>query len=934
LISAFILPGVSTAFTWTATKESNKFTGQIYILSTETYEIRAEHEWWCDTATIEGTLNVAPWISVSNNGGNIIIHANHILIGPDAKIIADGAGCEGGIGGFGGPIAGGNVGGTGYGGDGAAGWPGSLGTNGGAGSGEYRGSGGDKGTEGGAGGAIGAWGEADGHGGGGGKVGGTGEDGKNGRYFSPARISGNEEVMTGEEWLLMGSGGGGGGGGRSGGGGGGGGAGYFTSGERKFNAPGGRGGDSGAGGPGIYGGYGGGYVKLYAVKSFIFKGKISTKGMPSAQPYPETTASTGKAGTPGTETSRDGNPGAGGAAGGPLPQPSLDGSDGGSCTPIDKWAGGGGGGGGAGGKGGAGGGGAGGGVLLYCNKYNGFSIGDYAIIDARGADHTQPDATWNGGTVKVFYSAATEPSIRTNYYGQYFPIPIQAWDSPTIPSGPIPASGEAGVLLNSILSWECSSPAGNSLSYDVYFGTSSNPPKGLTTGEKHIRLNSLGTIQQYQTYYWKIIARDTISGAETPGPLWSFTTIPPTGTINVRTSIKGSGSPILASFSINGTSVYGDSTFTGTTDAGGTWTQPLVPIGEYTITYFVTPEYLTPPPSTESLSNDGGVITFEGYYILDETTSPNPFDVFFQKNEPPGKVTFTWEAKGDPEPSSGMAGYKVFVEKDSAPFKSYPEQSDYYAGTKAEIDIPDGSNYSAYVVAYDNAGNTTREPASNLSIGMINFDPPAIWVETMDLNSKRIQVENGQTIYVPAACDFDLSASDGNCIQSLSISITGKDVDLSRTEPGAGESAEFSYRVSETPAAKLSEGTYTLTVTASDGALSNNITASLVVSSGVKVIGKPKSFPNPFKPGIDAVKIQYTLASPTDVKISIYNSAGKVAKTFTCKAGVDQGGLGGVNLVPWDGKDNFGNYVANGPYFYYIIADGKVIGKGELAAFK
>ena len=125
-----------------------------------------------------------------------------------------------------------------------------------------------------------------------------------------------------------------------------------------------------------------------------------------------------------------------------------------------------------------------------------------------------------------------------------------------------------------------------------------------------------------------------------------------------------------------------------------------------------------------------------------------------------------------------------------------------------------------------------------------------------------------------------------------------------------------------------------LTIYVSDGSKDYTLPATLVISSKYEVLGTPMSYPNPFKPGVDLATIKYTLTLPTNIKLPIYNSAGKLVRTLIFSGGVDEGGLGGPNEVPWDGIDNFGNPVANGPYLYFIISDGKVIGKGEMAAFK
>ncbi len=103
------------------------------------------------------------------------------------------------------------------------------------------------------------------------------------------------------------------------------------------------------------------------------------------------------------------------------------------------------------------------------------------------------------------------------------------------PTGPSPADGSINQPLSLTLNWEDSN---NATSYDVYFGTNSNPPPLVCTANSYF---PVGPLIAGQTYYWKIVARD--DHAEAEGPVWSFTTIIPiTYTLNVTVYPSGSGS--------------------------------------------------------------------------------------------------------------------------------------------------------------------------------------------------------------------------------------------------------------------------------------------------------------------------------------------------------------------------------------------------------
>jgi len=92
---------------------------------------------------------------------------------------------------------------------------------------------------------------------------------------------------------------------------------------------------------------------------------------------------------------------------------------------------------------------------------------------------------------------------------------------PNVPSDPEPSNGETDVDINSDLTWTCSDPDDDSLTYDVYFGTSS-PPQ-LMENNQTGNYYDPGTMELDTKYFWKITAWDSYGGFNT-GPIWNFTT--------------------------------------------------------------------------------------------------------------------------------------------------------------------------------------------------------------------------------------------------------------------------------------------------------------------------------------------------------------------------------------------------------------------------
>lgn len=91
--------------------------------------------------------------------------------------------------------------------------------------------------------------------------------------------------------------------------------------------------------------------------------------------------------------------------------------------------------------------------------------------------------------------------------------------APDVPSAPSPADGGTLDSLAIELSWTCSDPDGDPLSYDIYLDTSSTPEVLVATVDT-TSYTPVG-LHYSSVYYWQVIATDT-SGLEAEGPIWSF----------------------------------------------------------------------------------------------------------------------------------------------------------------------------------------------------------------------------------------------------------------------------------------------------------------------------------------------------------------------------------------------------------------------------
>jgi hypothetical protein len=163
--------------------------------------------------------------------------------------------------------------------------------------------------------------------------------------------------------------------------------------------------------------------------------------------------------------------------------------------------------------------------------------GDTVLYDVYFGTTTPPPKVVSNQS-GTFYDAGTM-NYQTTYYWK-----IVAWDNhgasasspdwdfttenevnnpPYLPSDPFPLNHATNVDISADLSWNGGDPdPGDTVTYDVYFGTTSPPPK-VVSNQSGISYNP-GTMNYQTTYYWKIIAWDN-HDASTQGSLWDFTTI-------------------------------------------------------------------------------------------------------------------------------------------------------------------------------------------------------------------------------------------------------------------------------------------------------------------------------------------------------------------------------------------------------------------------
>jgi len=134
-----------------------------------------------------------------------------------------------------------------------------------------------------------------------------------------------------------------------------------------------------------------------------------------------------------------------------------------------------------------------------------------------------------------------------------------------------------------------------------------------------------------------------------------------------------------------------------------------------------------------------------------------------------------------------------------------------------------------------------------------------------------------------------------------------------------------------TPEAEIQSGGFAIYATNIYSKRAEFIRATLKIAGNLRVDGRPKNIPNPFRPRHkEGTTIVYILTDNGDIKFIIYDVTGRPVWQRYFYSGA-QGGRVNENRIDWDGKTDFGEYAPNGAYIYLITHGDTILGKGQMA---
>jgi hypothetical protein len=148
---------------------------------------------------------------------------------------------------------------------------------------------------------------------------------------------------------------------------------------------------------------------------------------------------------------------------------------------------------------------------------------DGNTLICNGEPGTFFEVTTSGTTLWTYKNQYPAGGANNVFKIVYVPDKESQNQPPNTPSNPVPVNGTTGISVDTKLSWTGGDPdSDDKVNYDVYFGTSSTPPK-VSTGQSSTSYNP-GLLNNSTIFYWRIVAWDS-NGSSTVGPLWDFTTI-------------------------------------------------------------------------------------------------------------------------------------------------------------------------------------------------------------------------------------------------------------------------------------------------------------------------------------------------------------------------------------------------------------------------
>jgi hypothetical protein len=262
---------------------------------------------------------------------------------------------------------------------------------------------------------------------------------------------------------------------------------------------------------------------------------------------------------------------------------------------------------------------------------------------------------------------------------------------------------------------------------------------------------------------------------------------------------------------------------------------------------------------------------------------------------------------------TGSTLYRGEISVSNGSFQAlFPLPKDVSYGGRSRISVY-AWNDSTDAVGYTE--NVTISGSDSLAVPDTTGPRIAVFFEDHSFRSGDL-IKPSATLIIDLFDESGINTSVAGIGHRLEARLSGQSapIDLSdfyRSNLDSYQSGQVRY-----PLANLPEGRHTLAVKAWD-TYNNSSESELtfeVRSASDFALYNVVNYPNPFG-GSTVFTFQRNSTEPIDVEVKVYTIAGRLIRVINAYVLTDRFGQ-----IPWDGRDEDGNELANGVYFYKVIA--------------
>jgi hypothetical protein len=303
--------------------------------------------------------------------------------------------------------------------------------------------------------------------------------------------------------------------------------------------------------------------------------------------------------------------------------------------------------------------------------------------------------------------------------------------------------------------------------------------------------------------------------------------------------------------------------------------------------------------------------TKENYYIVHHLKSKNDRPVFAYSGFNPISDYYRAEVA---YPRNGLALFSIA-------FEYNPDIPQQYNLTAAQIKIfrYDGQHWMPVT-------------GTNLSSNKINFEQTQLgyYLQTLpsitifsDHNGPQIKFERlANNNLVPENLVITVNLIDNDTAidpSSFKLTVDSKQFLIPSNyfefKDQYGREGTLIVSIPAIIGSMLTEGRHLISIECKDLAGNTNVKTIEVKHLKSFAVENPLNYPNPILKGA-STKLSFQLSQPADeILIRVFSTTGRLVKE------IDAGpALVGYNEVPWDVRDNWGDYLANDVYLYTVIA--------------